>query len=197
MTTAPLTPQDVFSTIPSDHRGTFVRLAEQRAKLPEGLGPEHEARFNALQERRAAAEAARAQRAAAESLPPSPEQLLKAEEEEIARLEREEADAAAWQSARQKYGKGRVAMVPTPLGAIILRVMSLVEQDTSGQRINALDDIGQRNAVGREVTLDTVVHPVRDKAREITTTFPGLWVRLYQARDALAVGEGEKLQGKA
>ena len=176
---------------------TTPSLSPIETKLPEGLGHEHEARFNALQERRAAAEAARAQRAAAESLPPSPEQLLKAEEEEIARLEREEADAAAWQSARQKYGKGRVAMVPTPLGAIILRVMSLGEQDTSGQRINALDDAGQKNTVAREVTLDTVVHPSRDKVREITTTFPGLWVRLYQARDALAVGEGEKLQGKA
>ncbi|MFO0588837.1 MAG: hypothetical protein U0441_14905 [Polyangiaceae bacterium] len=130
-------------------------------------------------------------------MPPSPEEILRAEEEEVARLEREERDQEAWKSLRAKHGKGRVALIQTPMGAIIMRVQTLAEQDAGGQRINALENETDRLSVVRETTLDCVVYPSREDARKVTDAFPGLWVRLFQARDALSVGESERLTGKA
>lgn len=90
-----------------------------------------------------------------------------------------------------------MAAVPTSLGVIVLRVQTLDEQDEDGRGMLALEDPVQRATVARDAVLDTVVYPSRDKAREITDSFPGLWVRIFEAKDALSMGEAEKLRGKA
>ena len=128
MTAAPLTPQDVFSTIPSDHRGTFVRLAEQRATAAAGGAdptPEQlceaaksifaeipeaaRERFAKIAEQRAQLAAAASVRATAASLPSSPDQILRDAEAALAREQREEADETAWADARAKSGKASLA----------------------------------------------------------------------------------------
>lgn len=216
MTAAPLTPQDVFSTIPSDHRGTFVRLAEQRATAAAGGAdptPEQlceaaksifaeipeaaRERFAKIAEQRAQLAAAASVRATAASLPSSPDQILRDAEAALAREQREEADETAWADARAKYGKGRVGRLDTSEGAIILRVMSLAEQDRSGARITAMPEGIERAVVVRECTLDTVVYPARARVSEITSMYPGLWVRIFELREQLSVGEAERIEGKA
>lgn len=170
----------------------------EREQDPKNDYPPHIAeKLRQIEARKAAIEAERATRAAAESLPPSPEDVLREEEEKLARMEREEADAKAWRDALAKYGKGRVARIQTPGGMIIMRAMSLQEQDRGGARVAGIEDDMQRQIVAREVTLDYVVHPARETAEALTSRFPGLWLRVYAARDALAVGEADSLSGKA
>lgn len=172
-------------------------MSEREQDPKSDYPPQIAEKLRQIEARKAAIDAERATRAAAENLPPSPEDVLRAEEENLARMEREEADERAWRAALAKYGKGRVARVHTPAGIIIMRAMTLAEQDANGARIASLDDDMQRTIVAREVTLDAVVHPAKDAARDVTTRFPGLWVRLYAARDALSVGEVDALTGKA
>lgn len=169
------------------------REQDPKADFP----PQIAEKLRQIEARKAAIEAERATRAAAESIPPSPEDVLREEEAELARMEREEVDAKAWRDALAKYGKGRVARIQTPDGLVILRTMTLQEQDANGHRVAALDDDVQRTMIARDATLDTVVHPSKESVRNITTRFPGLWVRMYAARDALAVGEADELAGKA
>ncbi len=172
-------------------------MAEERETAAPKFPPDVEERLNAIRERQSAIEAERANRAEALRLPPSHEDMIRAEEAKLAAMEREEADEKAWLAALAKHGKGRVARVTTPDGIIVLRCMTLSEQDECGARLDGLDNQGQRLTVSREMTLDTVVYPARDVVRDRTSKYPGVWTRLYAARDALAVGEVDTIMGKA
>lgn len=215
MTAAPLTPQDVFSTIPSDHRGTFVRLAEQRATAAAGGAdptPEQlceaaksifadipeaaRERFAKIAEQRAQLAAAATVRATAANLPPSADQIIQEAEAALVREQREECDEVAWAEALAKHGKGRVARVETPDGCIIMRTVTLREQDMFVERLAGVSGSG-RLTVAREYTLDTVEYPPREKVRAVTDKFPGIWEHLYAARNALADGEVARISGKA
>lgn len=154
-------------------------------------------RLRAIAERKAQLEAAKKTREAAAALPPSPEDALRAEEEQLARMEREEADEAAWQSALVKHGKGRVGRIRTVEGSIIVRTLTLAESDASGHRIGAAQDSATKTMIGRECTLDVVVYPARDRVRAMCEARPLLWMKLYEVRDALALGEEDALAGKA
>ena len=173
-----------------------ARLAEDAlASLPEAM----RARFAQIAEREAQLTAAAATREAAAKLPPSPEQLLAEAEEALAKEQRTEADAAAWEAARAKYGKGRVGKIPTVDGAIIMRVPTIAEKDAAGIRLEGVPEgqVGTRVAVAREASLDLVIHPSRDVARALCDRWPGVWMKLYELRDALCSGEEDALVGKA
>ena len=170
----------------------------EREQDPKSNIPPHIAeKLRLIEERKAALAAERSTREAAESLPPFFEDMFCEEEETLVCMEREEADAKAWRAALSKYGKGRVVRIQTPDGLLVMRAMTLQEQDAGAVRIGGIEDDMQRQIAAREVTLDYVVHPAREKAAATTTRYPGLWVRLYAARDALAVGEADSLSGKA
>lgn len=160
--------------------------------LPENIA----ARLKQIEEQRAQLAAAAATRAVAAALPPSPEQLLREAEEALAREQRQEADAAAWADALTKYGRGRCGRIATVDGAIVMRVATGAESDAASARVSGAPD-AQRVAVARECTLDLVVHPSRDKARAICDRWPGVWLKCYELRDALASGEENALVGKA
>lgn len=158
-------------------------------------------RFRAIGERQAQVAAARATREAAAKLPPSPEDILREEEEALARAEREEADAKAWGEAMKRYGRGRVGHFDTPKGRIILRTMTLAEQDAHAARLAGAEAYQLRVEIGRESVIQSVVpsgsHPSGDAVRATLTEYPGLWGRAYDLRDALAEGTAEELMGKA
>lgn len=157
-------------------------------------------RLRAIAERKAHLVAAKATREAAASLPPSPEEQLRAAEEELARLEREEADERAWAESLAKHGKGKVARVPTRRGAIILRARGGAQMDADAARIASAKETGGAaavTAVARECLLDQVEYPSKDAVRKMLEEMPGHWSSMYSARDALDFGEAEDLAGKA
>lgn len=150
-----------------------------------------------IEARKADLAAARATRAAAESLPPSPEDVLRSEEEALARMEREEADEQAWRAALAKHGKGRVVRIPTPGGIIILRARTGAQVDADAARIGGVQNAGgDVITVARDCLMGQTVHPTLERAGTILEVTPGFWTTLYQARDALDFGQAEDFMGK-
>jgi len=164
----------------------------QLAAMPKAIADQ----MRKLDEKRAAIEAAKKTREAAALLPQGPDALLKAEQEALKKLERDEADAVAWIGALGKYGKGRVGKLTTSEGMIILRVMTEAELDAGAARVGPLQGNAQVTIVYRELALDQVVHPTRDRVREMCAARPGIWNQIYQLRDALADGDEAALEGK-
>lgn len=167
---------------------------EETAPVP---SPAHADRLRFIEERKAQLEAAKKTREAAAALPPSPEDVLRAEEEQLKRMEVEEADEAAWQSALVKHGKGRVARVRTVAGDMVFRVQTGQEVDAAGDRITAAPDARSRALVTKEVYLGPLVHPAPARAREILELWPGRWEDVFNTVQALNAGRVAELEGKA
>jgi len=153
-------------------------------------------RLLAVHEQRAQFAALAATRAAAAALPPSAADILAAEEEALAKEAAREAGEKAWTDALAKYGKGRVGRIATVDGLVVMRVATGAENDTNVNRIGSAPE-GMRTAIAKECTLDGVVYPTRDRAREICERWPGVWLKMYELRDALMSGEESALTGKA
>lgn len=153
-------------------------------------------RLLAVHEQRAQLAAAAATRAAAAALPPSAAALLAAEEEALAKEAEREAGEKAWADALAKHGRGRVGRIATVDGAIVMRVATGAENDANVNRIGSAPE-GLRTSVAKECTLDGVVYPSSARAREICERWPGVWLKMYELRDALMSGEEDALTGKA
>lgn len=154
-------------------------------------------RLRAIAERKAQLEAAKATRVAAASLPPSPEEALRAEEEKLAQMEREEADERAYLEAVKRHGRGRVARVRTVSGDLVFRVQTGNEIDDGGDRITAAPDARVRALITKEVYMGALVHPAREAASAILESWPGRWEDVFNTVSALNAGRVAELEGKA
>jgi hypothetical protein len=145
--------------------------------------------------------AEKAQRDAAAS---SPEALIEAAREKAAaaKKEREKAareaedDAAFKAAVRAQGGEHRVARVRTYEGSIVLRAAGKLEWTEFQERVGALQSDEDKLSLARSMTLDTVLHPARHRVLELCDRFPGLWIYLYGARDALVDGLEQQSRGK-
>lgn len=166
----------------SEEREEYLALVEEldveTAALEEakGIAPTPSPAAKALAAKRAEVEAAREARLEAES--------ARAEEEDFAALE-------------VTYGKGRVGRLRTVSGTFFMRPLSEAEVDKSEARAAALTKADERISVGKQMTLDTIVHPrlpqkeQRAKAASHLAAYPADWTAFFRERDRLISGVKE------
>lgn len=149
-----------------------------------------------LAEEKAQLEAERSQQVAIMNLPPSDEEVLAEEEEQLLKLRREVEDAKAIQAAAKKYGKKRIAHVSTADGTIVMRPATSAECDQLAYRIDGEPAQVQTKFL-REHAADLIVHPNREDFEAIMEKFPGLWGTVFQMREALINGSEAEVAKKA
>jgi hypothetical protein len=129
-------------------------------------------------------------------------------EEEIARQEAEEAALkvrerevkadVAYRQAIKKHGKAMVARIRTEEGSIVLHALSSGQFDELSKRLKDLSEAEDPNIelIARNALREQVDFPPLPEFDELVTKYPGLWIALVQARDALATGAARVTSGK-
>jgi len=114
--------------------------------------------------------------------------------------ETEAADDAMWASLCEKHGEGRLRRIYTEMGSIILRGMTEQESTAVDLRAQSVTASALEKGDEQRALRDTVkiyqeaistkaaLHPKPEKIKEITASYPGLWMDLYAARDELNRG---------
>ena len=108
--------------------------------------------------------------------------------------EQQRADDEVFATLEAKHGKSRVGRIPTVSGTFFLRPVGEDELDKSEERAAALKSERERIQVGKQMTLDTVVHStlpqkeVRARAAKHLADYPGDWMAFFNERSRLVRG---------
>jgi hypothetical protein len=115
---------------------------------------------------------------------------------ELERLARDaRADEAYERACAEHGGPGRVAIVRTVEGAIVMRAMTSREIDEQAMRGADLS-IRDRETIGREGIRDTVLFPEPKEFDAFLERHHGMWGTLAEVRDKLISGLREEQQKK-
>lgn len=157
----------------------------------------YDAAMSALQaEEQQAAEQATKRKAEAES----PETLIALAQEKAAAVKREREraaqeaadDRAYARAVKEQGGAHRVGRIDTHEGTIILIPMTGTAYEDFADRISHLTEDHDLTRVSQETIWKTLYHPARDRFDELVSRFPGVWPRLFNARNALIDGVKEE-----